>query len=735
MTTRASRSQRAWNPLAVGLLTSLILTIGIVGLRQLGALQSLELWTYDRFIQWRPDQGADPRLLVVTITEEDLQRQKQYPLTDQVINELLGKLEAQNPKVIGLDIYRDLPVEPGHGALMARLRTSNKIVVVTKIPGVNDPGVPPPSGMPEDTVGFSDIVVDPGGITRRTLLYLVADGKDSYSFPLVVTLQYLADQGIFLERNPINPDYLQLKDSVLAPLDANAGGYQSADVRGYQMLINYRSLSQVARQVTLTEVLENKVDPALIKDRIVLIGGTAESIKDLFYTPYSSSQQQLQKMPGVLIQAQIVSQFLGAVLDNRPPLWYWNDRLELLWIALWAIVGGLIAWRAPSLPILGMTTLGAMTVLVSSCFLLFLTQGWIPVVPPLLALVVTVSLARLVIYQVPQPMEPQPLTMAATRATESRTLSLRTLARTAQTSIPNARYIGQGNRYRLAQKLGSGGMGEVYLALDTVVGKQVALKILKAPAFLKDPALQKRFEREVAVAAGLASDHIIQVSDYGSTMEGFPFYVMEYLRGQTLEQLLKKEERLPLAQAVAIINQVCAGLRLAHAGVIPLTGETTERIKVVHHDLKPGNIFLIPTALGELVKILDFGIVNVLAPDNAAFTPGDVLVTSRYAAPEQWQGKAGLDQRADIYSLGIIFYEMLGGTNPFGLEATATNLTEWRNAHLLTPPRPIRTQPGGSLIPVALEQVILKCLAKDPVDRFASVDDLTQAIQIALRTV
>ncbi|MBN3923357.1 serine/threonine protein kinase [Nostoc sp. NMS4] len=304
----------------------------------------------------------------------------------------------------------------------------------------------------------------------------------------------------------------------------------------------------------------------------------------------------------------------------------------------------------------------------------------------------------------------------------------------------NGRFLGDNQRYRLDNRLGGGGMGEVFLATDTRVGQQVALKLLK-DTLVASLEMRKRFEREVAVCAALQSDHIVKISDCGVTPEGFPFYVMEYLRGQTLGQLLLREKRLSVERTVKIMVQVCQGLQLAHHGVTLQRdgGKTTEHIQVVHRDLKPDNIFLVPTNLGEWVKVLDFGIAKIRSEssENSNITniTSTFIGTFRYAPPEQIQSDKNLDARGDIYSLGIILYEMLSAADPFGISIKGSNISEasWVLAHAYEPAKPLRSQPGCEHLPVQLEAVVMKCLQKNPANRFATVKELNQALQAAAK--
>lgn len=302
------------------------------------------------------------------------------------------------------------------------------------------------------------------------------------------------------------------------------------------------------------------------------------------------------------------------------------------------------------------------------------------------------------------------------------------------------RSIGDHNRYRLDGRLGGGGMGDVFLATDTRLGKTVALKLLRESlASAEDLDFKERFERECAICAALKSLHIVQVSDYGLTDEGYPFYVMEYLQGQTLGELLAQQPRLPVARTCNIITQVCAGLQSAHEGVVIWNRESgsSQRITVIHRDLKPANIFLMPTGLGELVKIIDFGIAKIhsLQAEYTSAT-GIFLGTCHYASPEQFEFRRDVDARSDIYSLGIILYEMLAGIDPFGFDFRTKRVSNdaWLAAHADKSPQPLRSHPNCEHISPELEAVVMRCLEKSPDDRFASVAELSAALQAASST-
>ena len=390
------------------LLTSLVLTGLIVTLRQFGALEEMELDAYDRFVRSRPDEGLDERLLVVGVSEEDIQTRKEFPLHDGTLAEVLEKLLRYQPSAVGIDIGRDVPQGPaaGRARLINLLKESDRISAVCILSSATEPGVPAAPGVPPERIGFADIPQDPDRAIRRIALvstptppskligtphlcnYADPDNQLlSLSFQLAST--YLEPKGIVPEQTESGE--IQLGSVVFPPLTENAGGYAKADALDYQLMLNYRSASSAVRQVSITQVLQGQVDPAWVKDRIILIGYTSQVAKDTFATPYLSSEEATRNMPGVVIHAQATSQILSAVLDGRPLLWYLPEVGEILWIWGWSLVGGIIAFylRRP-LPFLLVCGV-ALSLCYGLPYLLFLQGGWIPLVPSAIALLMTAA--------------------------------------------------------------------------------------------------------------------------------------------------------------------------------------------------------------------------------------------------------------------------------------------------------------------------------------------------------
>ena len=375
-------------------LASIIVTGLLLVLKQIGGLQSLELIALDHMVRLKADQGPDPRLLVVEVTEEDIRRQREWPMSDRTMANLLSQLQKHNPRAIGLDIYRDIPQGEGQAALRKALE-SPKVVAITALGISADDYIPPPPNLELSQVGFNDFVIDSDGILRRALLFAVEDGTKLYSFALQLSRKYLEAEGkdFTVEREAI---HLGATDFV--PLTAKSGGYENIDSAGYQILLNYRSSNFVTRKVTISEVMAGKVEPGWIEDKIVLIGVSAPSAKDFFYTPYSSGKNAEHVMPGVLVHAQIVSQILSNVLDAKPLFWYWPQWGEIAWIWVWSLAGGFVVWQMKRSALLGIVLLACLGLLGGVCLVSFSFMGWVPIAAPAIALLLTSGV--LITYQV-----------------------------------------------------------------------------------------------------------------------------------------------------------------------------------------------------------------------------------------------------------------------------------------------------------------------------------------------
>ncbi|MGB7443301.1 MAG: CHASE2 domain-containing protein [Coleofasciculaceae cyanobacterium] len=391
--------------LATVLLTSLIVTTAIMGVRHLGILQTWELEAYDYLIQQRPDESQDRRLLIVTITEEDFQLpEQQYKqengssLSDLALARLLDKLEPYQPRAIALDIYRDFLVDSSLPDLAKRLRNNDNFLAICKVSDRenNNPGVEPPPEIPLERQGFSDVVKDPDGILRRHLLAMNSNPSSPCTTPYALSAQlafhYLKAEGISAQYN--QQGNLQIGDVIFKRLQAHTGGYHHVDTWGYQILLNYRSYrspQEIAPTVTLAEVLKGQLKAEQVKDRVVLVGVSAHSTRDYLLTPYQDEQGVRQEIPGVVIQAQMVSQILSAIKDGRPLIEAWPLWGDALWVWSWSVVGGFLVWRWRWPVHLLLAGGAAFVVLYVLGFGLLIRGYWVPLVPSTLALVVTGS--------------------------------------------------------------------------------------------------------------------------------------------------------------------------------------------------------------------------------------------------------------------------------------------------------------------------------------------------------
>jgi eukaryotic-like serine/threonine-protein kinase len=263
-------------------------------------------------------------------------------------------------------------------------------------------------------------------------------------------------------------------------------------------------------------------------------------------------------------------------------------------------------------------------------------------------------------------------------------------------------------RYRIDMRIGEGGMGVVYKATHTSLNKVIALKVLRGE-MAKDAEVVQRFVQEAQSASSIGHENIIDISDFGRLPDGTVYFVMEYLKGNPLNDLIKRGGSIPVADAVQILRQIASALGAAH------------QRGIVHRDLKPDNIYLVQRGeLTNFVKVLDFGIAKVGGASNKLTRTGMVFGTPHYMSPEQAAGQS-VDARTDLYALGVIMYEMFTGRVPFDADTFMAVLTK----HMFEKPEPMTSPQAGRQLG-ALEQITMRALEKKPENRYQTMQELVE---------
>jgi adenylate cyclase len=379
-------------------ISSLLVTGTIVGLRQMGFFEQAELEHYDQLLRLRPKQSTDQRVVVIGISEADIQSRKEYPIKDDTLAELLKKVESYEPKAIGVDIGRDVPqgTAKGRQQMLKSIQANDRIVMACVLSSSRDPGVPAPPGTPPEQIGFADLPTDHDSTVRRAALISTPEetsvqfgdkhscndasaSNEVSSLPFALSLIYLED--FKAEPAGTNNRDIRIGGAIFQRIPQNIGGYVKADVPDFQIMLNYRSAQNAVQAVDMGDVLAGRIDANLLKDKLVVIGYTSKIIRDTFKTPYQESQPGMREMYGVQVHAQVSSQILSMVLDGQKSITAWSNPLEITYILLWAIAGGTVALYCRKIaPVILLGGLG----LITSWGLAYglLLQGvWIPLVP------------------------------------------------------------------------------------------------------------------------------------------------------------------------------------------------------------------------------------------------------------------------------------------------------------------------------------------------------------------
>lgn len=374
--------------------------ISVLAISLIGWLQPLEWWVHDQFFRLRPPEEPDKSIVLVTIDEADIAAVGDWPVPDAVLADLLEQLRHYEPRVIGLDLYRNLPEGQGHQELLSIYRSTPNLIGVEEF--IDEQIAPPPALKEQDQVGFSELPLDNASQVRRCLLSAqdLETHQVKTSFSARIALMYLAEEGIFLEELDAAQHQFGLGHAVFKPLTDQNFFYKAIDLGGYQVLLNWRGPESTFKRFSMTEVLAGNVQAEHLHDRIVLIGSIANSTNDFFGTPYSNSWLVWHPpMAGVAIHANCISQLVQSALIARPLLQVWSSQAEALWVVVWAAVGTLVSWANERSSLQKPTKLpGGKTlwwILVGSgClnligYLAFLANTMIPLISPLLALVMS----------------------------------------------------------------------------------------------------------------------------------------------------------------------------------------------------------------------------------------------------------------------------------------------------------------------------------------------------------
>ncbi|MBD2327532.1 CHASE2 domain-containing protein [Alkalinema sp. FACHB-956] len=394
--------------LSIGVTSGILVAGLVIAVRALGWLQTAELATWDGLMRLRPGESPDDRIVVITIGDQDIQAQGNEPrrgsLSDLTTRQLLTQLTQAQPRVIGLDIYRDFSASDPQ---LAKLLKSDRLVAICKRPDAQDDasGILPPPETPGKQVGFSDFVQDSDGIVRRQLISMSPQSTSrctaSYSFSAQLAFRYLASQGVAIDFTP--QQQLKLGQTVLNKLGPRSSGYQPVDAAGIQFLLNYRNVGSpasprnVARQIALTQLLKGEVNPEIFRDRIVIVGVVTPNTGDIWPTPYG--QAFATRLPGVMVQAQMVSQLLSVALDRRPMIHPWPFLAEGLWIVGWSLTAVAVGLGVRSRRYWISAMVSGSGLLIITAYLLLLQGAWVPLLPPMIGLWASSSLTRAIKFK------------------------------------------------------------------------------------------------------------------------------------------------------------------------------------------------------------------------------------------------------------------------------------------------------------------------------------------------
>ncbi|WP_013334934.1 CHASE2 domain-containing protein [Gloeothece verrucosa] len=400
----------------LSILIGLGLSLVIIGLRMLGIFQGWELHLIDFYFNLKPIEKVDERIILVGVTEKDIDKLQANRLSDLYLTKLIKKIESGKPVAIGLDIYRDhpvapsyqelfelskqgidifktYPIPPGHEDFINLFKENANLFSIGKFLGIkDDPDFdkikPPP--IPQTQQTGSEASIDSDGFQRLAYLWPVTNPPYVKSLAWALAEFYLKQKGILIKLDE-QGENLRIQDKTFYVFNNYSGPYTKADDAGYQILVNWRKAK--FKVVSITDVIEGKVAEQNFRDRLVFVGAYAPSLKDQFLTPLSRTSESgsPRRLHGIEIQAQVSSQILSTVFDNNPSITVWTEPWISAWICLWGLAGVICVLRfgAEKLIQISSYLLGATILLFIVGFATFLQGHWISVVPAVLAILLS----------------------------------------------------------------------------------------------------------------------------------------------------------------------------------------------------------------------------------------------------------------------------------------------------------------------------------------------------------
>ncbi len=388
----------------IAAIPGIALILIVVLARLTGSLQFLEWMLLDTFLKMRPHEAVDEKVVIVGINEDDIKKIGRFPIPDREIAGLIKKVHSYKPRIIGVDIFKDVPVEPGSKELGQIFKENKDIIGIEKI--LKPDKIGPPPNLSRKQVGFVDIIPDKDGKYRRYLLWSPNlenpnNGEEKFSFSLRLATAYLFAENITLNQDMNYSHAIRFGFTELPIFASNTGGYVNTNDGGLQILMNFRNGKGSFRVLSLHDIKNNKINPNILRNKIVIIGMTAITVTDFFNTSAISGIKLKGQISGVKYHAHATSQIINAVMNGRPLLKTWSDNWEYLWIIIWGFVPIIIGrltqsvWKnlfAVATNIICLTGVG---------YLFLMWWGWwIPVAPVLLILVINgVGLSAFAFYQ------------------------------------------------------------------------------------------------------------------------------------------------------------------------------------------------------------------------------------------------------------------------------------------------------------------------------------------------